>query len=148
MAPAIALFVWSATNRFLRLLLCFIVNLCGTDMFLLISSVVRFVYFDFLCNSSLFVKVFSIYDWLPYQCFFLCNQQSGVSEVIYFVEKRLKNSDTAYVASHKLLTLAGVKVSSAYCRNFSLEHNLLPILISYLSPWDISFSFLVENNLL
>lgn len=116
-------------------------------MFLLTSSAVRFVYFDFLCNSLLFVAVFSIYDWLPYQCFFLFNQQSGVSEVIYFVEKRLKNSDTAYVASHKLLTLAGVKVSSAYCWNFSLEHNFLPILISYLSPWNRSFSFLVENNL-
>lgn len=36
--------------------------------------------------------------------------QSGVSEVIYFVEKRL-NTDTAYIASHKLLSLAGVKVS-------------------------------------
>lgn len=36
--------------------------------------------------------------------------QSGVSEVIYFVEKRLNNSDTAYIASHKLLSMAGVKV--------------------------------------
>ncbi|XP_028765070.1 deoxycytidylate deaminase isoform X2 [Neltuma alba] len=36
--------------------------------------------------------------------------QSGVSEVIYFVEKRFENSDAAYVASHKLLSLAGVKV--------------------------------------
>lgn len=35
--------------------------------------------------------------------------QSGVSEVIYFIEKRLK-TDTAYVASHKLLSMAGVKV--------------------------------------
>ncbi|KAE9453644.1 hypothetical protein C3L33_14456, partial [Rhododendron williamsianum] len=89
-------------------------NECAKIIIQQMSSVVRFVYFDFLCNSSLFVKVFSIYDWLPYQCFFLCNQQSGVSEVIYFVEKRLKNSDTAYVASHKLLTLAGVKVNGAF----------------------------------
>lgn len=37
--------------------------------------------------------------------------QSGVSEVIYFVEKRLENSDIAYIASHKLLSMAGVKVS-------------------------------------
>ncbi|KAF8378011.1 hypothetical protein HHK36_029344 [Tetracentron sinense] len=36
--------------------------------------------------------------------------QSGVSEVIYFVEKRLNNSDTAYTASHRLLSMAGVKV--------------------------------------
>lgn len=36
--------------------------------------------------------------------------QSGVSEVIYFVEKRLNNSDVAYIASHKLLSMAGVKV--------------------------------------
>ncbi|KAH7856587.1 hypothetical protein Vadar_003169 [Vaccinium darrowii] len=55
-----------------------------------------------------------------YVTMFPCNEcakiiiQSGVSEVIYFVEKRLNNSDTAYIASHKLLTLAGVKVSSAY----------------------------------
>lgn len=37
--------------------------------------------------------------------------QSGVSEVIYFVEKRLDNPDIAYIASHKLLSLAGVKVT-------------------------------------
>lgn len=40
--------------------------------------------------------------------------QSGVSEVIYFVEKRLENSDVAYIASHKLLSLAGVKVSLTF----------------------------------
>ncbi|KAH1248927.1 putative deoxycytidylate deaminase [Glycine max] len=51
-----------------------------------------------------------------YVTMFPCNEcakiiiQSGVSEVIYFVEKRLENSDTAYIASHKLLSLAGVKV--------------------------------------
>ncbi|XAR67895.1 dCMP deaminase [Bertholletia excelsa] len=51
-----------------------------------------------------------------YVTMFPCNEcakiiiQSGVSEVIYFVEKRLNNSDTAYVASHKLLAMAGIKV--------------------------------------
>ncbi|XP_057971668.1 uncharacterized protein LOC131160245 [Malania oleifera] len=51
-----------------------------------------------------------------YVTMFPCNEcakiiiQSGVSEVIYFVEKRLSNSDTAYVASHRLLSMAGVKV--------------------------------------
>ncbi|ONK72003.1 uncharacterized protein A4U43_C04F14640 [Asparagus officinalis] len=51
-----------------------------------------------------------------YVTMFPCNEcakiiiQSGVSEVIYFVEKRLGNSDTAYVASHKLLSMAGVKI--------------------------------------
>ncbi|KAK3043250.1 hypothetical protein RJ639_002493, partial [Escallonia herrerae] len=51
-----------------------------------------------------------------YITMFPCNEcakiiiQSGVSEVIYFVEKRLDNSETAYVASHKLLSMAGVKV--------------------------------------
>ncbi|CAO2818061.1 uncharacterized protein LOC130797695 [Amaranthus tricolor] len=51
-----------------------------------------------------------------YVTMFPCNEcakiiiQSGVSEVIYFVEKRLPNSDKCYFASHKLLSLAGVKV--------------------------------------
>ncbi|CAJ2664203.1 unnamed protein product [Trifolium pratense] len=51
-----------------------------------------------------------------YVTMFPCNEcakiiiQSGVSEVIYFVEKRLENSDVIYTASHKLLSLAGVKV--------------------------------------
>ncbi|XP_030458039.2 uncharacterized protein LOC115678754 isoform X2 [Syzygium oleosum] len=36
--------------------------------------------------------------------------QSGVSEVIYFVEKRLNNSEVEYIASHKLLSMAGVRV--------------------------------------
>ncbi|KAI4336321.1 hypothetical protein L6164_014860 [Bauhinia variegata] len=51
-----------------------------------------------------------------YVTMFPCNEcakiiiQSGVSEVIYFVEKRLENSDVAYIASHKLLSLAGIKV--------------------------------------
>ncbi|XP_010249019.1 PREDICTED: deoxycytidylate deaminase isoform X2 [Nelumbo nucifera] len=51
-----------------------------------------------------------------YVTMFPCNEcakiiiQSGVSEVIYFVEKRLKQSDTAYIASHRLLSMAGVKV--------------------------------------
>ncbi|KAL8529996.1 hypothetical protein ACS0TY_007174 [Phlomoides rotata] len=51
-----------------------------------------------------------------YVTMFPCNEcakiiiQSGVSEVIYYVEKRLDNPDAAYVASHKLLSMAGVKV--------------------------------------
>ncbi|KMS97695.1 hypothetical protein BVRB_5g124400 [Beta vulgaris subsp. vulgaris] len=51
-----------------------------------------------------------------YVTMFPCNEcakliiQSGVSEVIYFVEKRLPNSDKCYVASHKLLSMANVKV--------------------------------------
>ncbi|XP_051116785.1 uncharacterized protein LOC127241671 isoform X2 [Andrographis paniculata] len=50
-----------------------------------------------------------------YVTMFPCNEcakiiiQSGVSEVIYCVEKRLNNSCTTYVASHKLLSMAGVK---------------------------------------
>ncbi|KAK1567399.1 hypothetical protein Q3G72_011658 [Acer saccharum] len=50
-----------------------------------------------------------------YVSMFPCNEcakiiiQSGVSEVIYFVEKRLKDPDIAYIASHKLLSMAGVK---------------------------------------
>ncbi|KAL4397149.1 hypothetical protein HN51_001666 [Arachis hypogaea] len=50
-----------------------------------------------------------------YVTMFPCNEcakiiiQSGVSEVVYFVEK-LESSDIAYTASHKLLSLAGVKV--------------------------------------
>ncbi|KGN64411.1 deoxycytidylate deaminase [Cucumis sativus] len=51
-----------------------------------------------------------------YVTMFPCNEcakiiiQSGVSEVIYFVEKRINNSNVAYFASHKLLSMAGVKV--------------------------------------
>lgn len=51
-----------------------------------------------------------------YVTMFPCNEcakiiiQAGVSEVIYFVEKRFNNSDITYVASHKLLSMAGVKV--------------------------------------
>ncbi|KAL2482538.1 Cytidine/deoxycytidylate deaminase family protein [Forsythia ovata] len=53
-----------------------------------------------------------------YVTMFPCNEcakiiiQSGVSEVIYYVEKRLDNVETAYVASHKLLSMAGVKETS------------------------------------
>ncbi|KAG6522927.1 hypothetical protein ZIOFF_020083 [Zingiber officinale] len=36
--------------------------------------------------------------------------QSGVSEVIYYTDKRVGNSDAAYIASNKLLALAGVKL--------------------------------------
>ncbi|XP_047316875.1 deoxycytidylate deaminase-like [Impatiens glandulifera] len=51
-----------------------------------------------------------------YVTMFPCNEcakiiiQSGVSEVIYFVEKMLDNCDNTYIASHKLLSLAGLKV--------------------------------------
>ncbi|XP_030458037.2 uncharacterized protein LOC115678754 isoform X1 [Syzygium oleosum] len=51
-----------------------------------------------------------------YVTMFPCNEcakiiiQSGVSEVIYFVEKRLNNSEVEYIASHKLLSMAGVRV--------------------------------------
>ncbi|THU48647.1 hypothetical protein C4D60_Mb06t01190 [Musa balbisiana] len=51
-----------------------------------------------------------------YVTMFPCNEcakiiiQSGVSEVIYYVDKRVGNSDAAYIASHKLLSMAGVKV--------------------------------------
>ncbi|XP_058194454.1 uncharacterized protein LOC131311135 [Rhododendron vialii] len=68
-----------------------------------------------------------------YVTMFPCNEcakiiiQSGVSEVIYFVEKRLKTSDTAYVASHKLLTLAGVKVRK-------LQPQMDKILIDFEEP--------------
>lgn len=34
-----------------------------------------------------------------------------MAEVIYFVEKKLNDSNIAYIASHKLLKMAGVKVS-------------------------------------
>ncbi|KAH6772073.1 Cytidine/deoxycytidylate deaminase family protein [Perilla frutescens var. hirtella] len=51
-----------------------------------------------------------------YVTMFPCNEcakiiiQSGVTEVIYYVEKRLDNPDATYVASHKLLSMAGIKV--------------------------------------
>lgn len=51
-----------------------------------------------------------------YVTMFPCNDcakiiiQSGVSEVIYFVEKRSEDSKIAYVAAEKLLSMAGVKV--------------------------------------
>ncbi|XP_062030059.1 uncharacterized protein LOC133745916 [Rosa rugosa] len=51
-----------------------------------------------------------------YVTMFPCNEcakiiiQSGVAEVVYFVEKRLNNPDITYIASHKLLSMAGVKV--------------------------------------
>ncbi|CAN0905964.1 Deoxycytidylate deaminase [Linum grandiflorum] len=51
-----------------------------------------------------------------YVTMYPCNEcakiiiQSGVSEVIYFIEKNMSSSDVAYVASRKLLSLAGVKV--------------------------------------
>lgn len=52
------------------------------------------------------------YTHLLYVHTFVKNFQSGVSEVIYFVEKRSEDSKIAYVAAEKLLSMAGVKVSS------------------------------------
>ncbi|GMH16732.1 hypothetical protein Nepgr_018573 [Nepenthes gracilis] len=50
--------------------------------------------------------------------------QSGVSEVIYFVEKRFDNSDSCYIASHKLLSMAGVKASPCSSVEYYVEdHN-------------------------
>ncbi|KAL2253947.1 UNVERIFIED_CONTAM: Deoxycytidylate deaminase [Sesamum indicum] len=54
-----------------------------------------------------------------YVTMFPCNEcakiiiQSGVVEVIYYVEKRLENPDAAYVASRKLLSMAGKETSAA-----------------------------------
>lgn len=56
--------------------------------------------FSFACSSGFVLLVIDSFTF-----------QSGVSEVIYYVEKRLDNPDAAYVASHKLLSMAGVKVS-------------------------------------
>lgn len=47
---------------------------------------------------------------------FPCNEcakiiiQSGVAEIVYFIDKGNYSNDTAYVASRKLLSMAGVKV--------------------------------------
>ncbi|KAJ4843522.1 hypothetical protein Tsubulata_016322 [Turnera subulata] len=63
-----------------------------------------------------------------YVTMFPCNEcakiiiQSGVSEVIYLVEKNSSSSDIAYVASHKLLSMAGIKVSSYSCQETSTEN--------------------------
>ncbi|RXH96013.1 hypothetical protein DVH24_008513 [Malus domestica] len=49
-----------------------------------------------------------------YVTMFPCNEcakiiiQSGVAQVVYFVEKRLNSPDVAYIASHKLLSLSFV----------------------------------------
>ncbi|CAN8254888.1 unnamed protein product [Cochlearia groenlandica] len=51
-----------------------------------------------------------------YVTMFPCNEcakiiiQAGVAEVIYFVEKRVNDSNVIYVASHKLLAMANIKV--------------------------------------
>ncbi|KAF7123570.1 hypothetical protein RHSIM_Rhsim12G0174600 [Rhododendron simsii] len=68
------------------------------------------------------------------ECAKIIIQQSGVSEVIYFVEKRLKNSDTAYVASHKLLTLAGVKALDGAFKVRKLQPQMDKILINFEEP--------------
>jgi hypothetical protein len=55
-----------------------------------------------------------------------------VSEVIYFVEKSLSDSDIAYIASHKLLSMAGVKVSLPL--DLSKFRILIMIGLSYTEP--------------
>lgn len=51
-----------------------------------------------------------------YVTMFPCNEcakiiiQSGVAEVVYFIDKKNNSNDTAYVASRKLLSMSGVKV--------------------------------------
>lgn len=51
-----------------------------------------------------------------YVTMFPCNEcakiiiQSGVAEVVYFIDKKNNSNDTAYIASRKLLSMAGVKV--------------------------------------
>lgn len=66
-------------------------------------------------NAILNTNIASAEGQKLYLTMFPCNEcakviiQSGVSEVIYFVEKRIDSSDTCYVASHKLLSMAGVK---------------------------------------
>lgn len=51
-----------------------------------------------------------------YVTMFPCNEcakiiiQSGVAEIVYFIDKGNYSNDTAYVASRKLLSMAGVKV--------------------------------------
>lgn len=52
------------------------------------------------------------YSHMDFTSFWISLLQSGVAEVIYFVEKRLNDSDVAYVASHKLLAMANIKVKS------------------------------------
>ncbi|CAI0446475.1 unnamed protein product, partial [Linum tenue] len=53
--------------------------------------------------------------------------QSGVSEVIYFVEKNSSNTDVAYTASRKLLSMANVKVRK-------LQPQMDQILIKFEDP--------------
>lgn len=51
-----------------------------------------------------------------YVTMFPCNEcakviiQAGVSEVIYFIDKMIGSSDPKYAASHKLLSMANVKI--------------------------------------
>lgn len=52
------------------------------------------------------------FNWFASLYWYNFGPQSGVKEVIYFVEKRLDNSDTIYAASRKLLSMANVSVSN------------------------------------
>ncbi|KAG6754198.1 hypothetical protein POTOM_042209 [Populus tomentosa] len=77
-----------------------------------------------------------------YVTMFPCNEcakiiiQSGVSEVIYFIQKN--NSDMAYVASHKLLSMAGQKTPTPDGPNFdqvpgALDNDFIAVHLSSLS---------------
>lgn len=69
-------------------------------------------FFEFFFYFFPRVIICHILTWSSF--LFLCSIyflfQSGVAEVVYFVEKRLNNPDITYIASHKLLSMAGVKV--------------------------------------
>ncbi|CAI9787322.1 unnamed protein product [Fraxinus pennsylvanica] len=68
-----------------------------------------------------------------YVTMFPCNEcakiiiQSGVLEVIYYVEKRLVNSETAYAASHKLLSMAGKETSTTDGSDFDQFQGVLDV---------------------
>lgn len=78
-------------------------------LFLMLTFFMEFVYPVNLLLVCEHVPKTCLYSILTLEAQILL-MQSGVSEVIYFVEKRLSNSDAAYIASHKLLSMAGVKV--------------------------------------
>ena len=64
----------------------------------------------FISNTRTRVICLDLLTVMQIPSFWFSLLQSGVAEVIYFVEKRLNDSDIAYVASHKLLAMANIKV--------------------------------------
>lgn len=84
------------------------VNVLSERLILISNTETRTIYLDRLTNL-IQVDHHSHMDF----SFWFSFLQSGVTEVIYFVEKRLNDSDVAYVASHKLLSLANIKVTKA-----------------------------------